>query len=447
MYQFDPKSEFYHVGIFYYSDNPNNQFPGILHYSPDTGCSLNVMQGIELDADILFSHDIRDKTVHGFVENIGKVTLLNCFQNGGSTRIGEVSYVSRVLFPLLTVFGRHCDINDKVFTGISFHFPEMDSFCRFDADSYFINNEKPVMDCTIKNDMRIYIQQGVKEQIDLNYTFPEVLTKKIQEYINKETSGLFLTKAFYCINLLGKRETLSEYIKWKNKIAHMFSIFSLQPIHCDFLYIKEGDKSFLMIEKGDGLFESKRFLMPQLPITIHNIKNDFSAIFEKWDTLPREFVSLLIDRLYNNAKAGNQQYCMMIAAIASWQVTNGLNKNYNSRYEAILEENLEFVDSINSEIVKGFGEIFETEKTLCEVGRALGKIRDYFLHIDSIPKTSKKYDEYMSILSNENKIMNLCELLYIFMIKITYSYLGISLSDDQKENLSRMRIAWKTLSL
>ena len=82
MFRFDPKKEFSYVGEFWHPEAPDNQFPGVLKYTPDKGLSLKILVSVDFPA--LEQQNIKEKTIHGFVEQIKEITLLNCLPSGGS---------------------------------------------------------------------------------------------------------------------------------------------------------------------------------------------------------------------------------------------------------------------------------------------------------------------------------------------------------------------------
>jgi len=467
MFQFDPKKEFSYVGKFWYPETPDKQFSGVLNYTQDKGLSLKIL--ISIDFALMEEQNIQGKTIHGFVEQIKEITLLKClFINKGFKNLLQTKEYS-IFFAVL---GKHCDKNDKIFTGIVFHFPEIDSFCKTNADEYFVDDKKPIINCKLSNNQHIKIHQGSRDEIDLNLVLSKdmqiklipflkrynrivsdkTLNKKskmtkrdetILKNVHKEKSRLKITKPFFCVDITGNKNTIEYYIGEKSEIMKMFSLFSLQAIYCDFIKIRAGNESYTIIEQVGERCSTKKLMMSNMPITIHDININFATIFDRWNNLPSEVLNILFDdKLYNKANPGYQQYSIMIAILGSWQVQNGKTKDNGTRYEKLLEENLLPSDLINDEITAKLKAILGIEKPLDKIARDLGEIRDCILHMDTIPKTHRKYIQHKTILENETHINNLCEILFIFMVKIVYSYIGIVLSDNQKKILARQIISW-----
>ena len=475
MYQFDRKKAFSYVGEFWYSDTPDKQFPGVLNYTPEKGLFIKFMGPADFTS--IVSQNIEDKTIHGLVEQIEHVTLLNCLPSGGSTRLGQMSYSVKEYSVSFAVLGKHCEKKDCLFTGIVFHFPEIDSFYRFNTDMYFVNDKKPLINCKLTNNQHIKIYQGIRDTIDLNYVLPKNMQAKLipllKQYdiivrdkiidskskmtkrdeiivkkVDKMKSRLLITKPFYCIDIVGRKNTMGDYIRKRQEIMKLFSLFSLRAIYCDFTQLREGKKLYTIIEQPGKHHSKNKLVMPYMPITIHNIKEKFAQIFNRWINLPTKLLNMLFfDKLYQEANVGYQQYSIIIAILGSWQLEYGLDKSNKTRYEKLLEENLLPSDPINDEILVKLKSIFGNGSSLNEIAFSLGEIRDCILHMDSITKTQKKYQKYKAILEDNTQINNLCEVLFIFMVKIVYSYLGIIMSDDQKKMLAMRIITWANYSL
>lgn len=155
----------------------------------------------------------------------------------------------------------------------------------------------------------------------------------------------------------------------------------------------------------------------------------------------------MVDKLYNKAHAGYQQYCIVIAIIGSWQVIHGIDKDCGKRYSNFLRENLHSGDTLNDGIIKKLNNFLGDSKNLDDLSIDIGEIRNCILHADQIPKSGKKYKKYKNILEEEITISNLCETLFIVLIKVVYEKLGIILNEDQKSNLLNCLRLWSSHSL
>ncbi len=208
--------------------------------------------------------------------------------------------------------------------------------------------------------------------------------------------------------------------------------------------------------------------MPHLPVNIHNIKDNFEKIFFEWNNLlPSDLLNVLIvDKFYNKVHAGYQQFCIIVAIIGGWQVLHGQDQTYNTRYEKFLSETLPDNDVFtDGEDVMHDGKIIAKKdgmkeklaqvlgagKTFKELGEDIDGIRDCILHWDNKlrtpTKTDKQFKKYQPIIEKEVQISNLCEILFILMIKAIYTKIGITLTNDEKKNLLRYVTLWSSYSL
>lgn len=188
--------------------------------------------------------------------------------------------------------------------------------------------------------------------------------------------------------------------------------------------------------------------MPHLPVCLRNIKDKFSEILKNWEeVLQFDLVNAFImDKLYHNSGAGLQQYSILVALIGAWQSKK--DGNYNNRYKNFLAENLLPEDDVfNKEIMIKLRRILGDSKTLDEIAEDIGEIRNTILHIDQLSPTCQKIKKYGHIVKNEIHIANLCEILFIIVIKAIYRKLGIEQSEDQKRGLLRQCLNWSSVPL
>lgn len=493
MFQFDIQKDFNYLGQFWYSDCPDKRFPGIFSYSLEKGPMLKMMEIPYFPAE-----EKKEKTIHGIVEEIGKVTLLG-IPLTYKTTFGSDSFNVRNFELILAITGTHSLMTDESFNRISFHFPEIDAFCSFkDINGYFISDNKTLIkNIPIDDDFEIELKQGIRDVVELTSVLPDSIMDKIDpEYktakrqlftkenfdpkksefteqgkilakkINKTEQDLTITKPFYCVAVKGKNRKIKDFIKIKFELEKLFSVFFLTPIYSDFCCIGD-DKGKYYVIKKIGKVSKNSPLFLHLPITINNVKNNFKDIFANWvKILPSDLLNLVvIDKFYNNITPGYQQFSILLAIIGGWQILHGENKDYNKRYENFLKETLQ----PNDIFYKGKGEkcgnastkqegikdkidrIFGSEKSFGSIAQDLNNIRDCILHWDQKLQNQKKSDTQLErckdILNKETSVMNLCEILFIVLLYAIYSKLGIVLSENQKLNLLRYVRSWSECSI
>lgn len=188
--------------------------------------------------------------------------------------------------------------------------------------------------------------------------------------------------------------------------------------------------------------------MAYLPVGLNNVRDKFSEILKNWkEILQFDLInSFITDKLYHNSGAGLQQYSILIALIGAWQSKK--DGDYKNRYKNFLAENLLPEDDVfNEEITIKLRQILGDSKTLDEIAEDIGEIRNTILHIDQLSPTCQKLKKYGHIVKNEIHIANLCEILFIIVIKAIYRKLGIEQSEDQKRGLLRQCLNWSSVPL
>lgn len=470
MFQFNPKESFSYIGEFWDISEPDKKFSGILEYNPINGILLKF-----ITSPLFHDKDIYP-TMHGFCEEIGNVTLINCISNGGKMHLGTThSYKTKKYKVIGIIAGIHILKDEKKIDGICFHFPEMNSFCHWSKEEYFSSDHQPIINCKTKDNLNIKISQGFRDVIDLslvlnneilekfcphltqyrkNITIKTELSNEEVRIIDQERDSITITKPFYVITIKGNKTNIGDYLCIRYKIEKLFSIFFLKPIYSTFSKIFIDNKEYTLIEYTESLKDNNTEFFPYIPVNISNIKDNFNNIYDTWNNiLPSDMLDMIIvDKFYKHAGSGYQQFSILLSIIGSWQIIHGSNKVYNSRYEKFLEENLPDNDILTNgnEYRKGikerFCEILGANKTWCKIADDLDNIRDCILHLD-LKISNKKctnniFAKYKNIIEKETSISNLCEILFIVLVKAVYSKIGITLTDDEKNNLLRYIVSW-----
>ncbi len=337
---------------------------------------------------------------------------------------------------------------------LSFHFEELNNFCVCHPNEYFIADKTPQIDCTTNDNIVIKLQQGLKDAFNLSmamFVYGNKYETKLVEELRQKTKNMMLSKPCYFFHINGNNKTAGDYIHLQYNIEKLFSIFLFKKIYSLYCFLKAENKEYQLInafslkERGD---EEKVSLMPHLPVCLRNIKDKFSEILKNWEeVLQFDLVNAFImDKLYHNSGAGLQQYSILVALIGAWQSKK--DGNYNNRYKNFLAENLLPEDDVfNKEIMIKLRRILGDSKTLDEIAEDIGEIRNTILHIDQLSPTCQKIKKYGHIVKNEIHIANLCEILFIIVIKAIYRKLGIEQSEDQKRGLLRQCLNWSSVPL
>lgn len=455
MIDLDKNKEICYLGKFWAPNMPDRKFSGTLTFSKESQISLKITGYIETADDFAPSSSCEVKQLYGSVEEIGKVTLLDCLSNGGRTNLRQSeSHFIKHYMVSYAILGIHCLKDDTIFTGISFHFGGLNNFCVLHPNEYFIADNTTQIDCTIDDNIVIKLQQGLKDAFDLSMAMFACGSKyetKLVEELRQKTENMMLSKPYYFFHIKGNSQTAGNYIHLQYDIEKLFSIFLFKKIYSLCCFLKAGNKEYQLInafslkEKTD---ENKILPMAYLPVCLNNVRDKFSEILKNWkEILQFDLInSFITDKLYHNSGAGLQQYSILIALIGAWQSKK--DGDYKNRYKNFLAENLLPEDDIfNEEITIKLRQILGDSKTLDEIAEDIGEIRNTILHIDQLSPTCQKLKKYGHIVKNEIHIANLCEILFIIVIKAIYRKLGIEQSEDQKRGLLRQCLNWSSVPL
>lgn len=455
MIDLDKNKEICYLGKFWAPNMPDRKFSGTLTFSKESQISLKITGYIETADDFAPSSSCEVKQLYGSVEEIGKVTLLDCLSNGGRTNLRQSeSHFIKHYMVSYAILGIHCLKDDTIFTGISFHFGGLNNFCVLHPNEYFIADNTPQIDCTIDDNIVIKLQQGLKDAFDLSMAMFACGNKyetKLVEELRQKTENMMLSKPYYFFHIKGNSQTAGNYIHLQYDIEKLFSIFLFKKIYSLYSFLKAGNKEYQLInafslkEKTD---ENKILPMAYLPVCLNNVRDKFSEILKNWkEILQFDLInSFITDKLYHNSGAGLQQYSILIALIGAWQSKK--DGDYKNRYKNFLAENLLPEDDVfNEEITIKLRQILGDSKTLDEIAEDIGEIRNTILHIDQLSPTCQKLKKYGHIVKNEIHIANLCEILFIIVIKAIYRKLGIEQSEDQKRGLLRQCLNWSSVPL
>ena len=408
MIDLDKNKEICYLGKFWAPNMPDRKFSGTLTFSKESQISLKITGYIETADDFAPSSSCEVKQLYGSVEEIGKVTLLDCLSNGGRTNLRQSeSHFIKHYMVSYAILGIHCLKDDTIFTGISFHFGGLNNFCVLHPNEYFIADNTPQIDCTIDDNIVIKLQQGLKDAFDLSMAMFACGNKyetKLVEELRQKTENMMLSKPYYFFHIKGNSQTAGNYIHLQYDIEKLFSIFLFKKIYSLYSFLKAGNKEYQLInafslkEKTD---ENKILPMAYLPVCLNNVRDKFSEILKNWkEILQFDLInSFITDKLYHNSGAGLQQYSILIALIGAWQSKK--DGDYKNRYKNFLAENLLPEDDVfNEEITIKLRQILGDSKTLDEIAEDIGEIRNTILHIDQLSPTCQKLKKYGHIVKN-----------------------------------------------
>mgnify|MGYP000956415083 CR=1 FL=1 len=132
-------------GLFFLPESPENEVPGELNYSPETGVELILQGNINASNHYSFHHPKPQNVplILGVTNKGKRISLVDCIQINATTSIDEYIYVTTSYHAHFAYIGIHFDEPEAVqFREIEVRFTHMDEW--FDKSPFDV--EYPVMD-------------------------------------------------------------------------------------------------------------------------------------------------------------------------------------------------------------------------------------------------------------------------------------------------------------
>lgn len=448
-FKFNQNESFIYAGKFWLQENEDEDFSGYIKYTPENGLYLSLYK-----QKFLFNTNETRQIIFGDVEKIGKITLVACLSVGMSSSLSK-NYVSYQYRPIYAIIGHRFSLNENLFDKIIFHFKQLDNFCSHLTNDYRLYEQKNLVCCSIEDFGDICIDQWLQDEkaINLHYIYWGEKEEQINNIFDN-TSILF--KPYYGITIKTPPTTFGEIIKKKTMLERLFSVFLMEKVEMDFCEISiNGAFCPLIFNIPNDL--TRECIMEHMPISIYSIKDTFQNIFQIWMKLYSNplLIDCLLNRLYRNCGNGYQQFNVILAQCAFFQMNYGLNKDSRKRYENFVEETLYLETNFSTNIETSLSEFFEDipldnndrNSFHHKIGHLLSVIRDYIAHVDTIPETNQKKKLFQKYVGDDSRINSLCEILFVMLIKRIYNELGIKQTENQENNLTYMCRSFEILDV
>lgn len=464
MFKFDPDKEYSWTGDFWYADdNPNiqkNHFGGTLKYSPESGFHLHIITRTIPESFFFPDRKMPNKDIHGTVQDLKNISLVNCLVQPRTVNLGKAGFSSIICTPEYIVKDAWVKNTDKAFTEISFHCPVLDYFFDSMPDWNLVYGDESLtdflVDSKIIDGFRMKVFHGHAEN---SPWFPKrsrckkykALCDKINKAIEEspyKKELLSCSKAYPIIKITGKPKLAREYFTAERKMRRFFSALLLVQIHTDRLWVKVFDKSCEVFLQRYQKIDIPWYLKNghSVFITLDDTKNDFHKIYSDFYQIMEKsgsgLLNILIgERIWKHKQKqdsdGHIQYCWIINTIGDWQCKYGNNKKGTERFQSFLKENLRSKSEFNKKIVEGLKKEFCKSDSLNKLGVKIGNVRNCLEH-----KKSPLYPKYKHIVENEIAINNLCELLFLVLMKALYKKIGIKVEEKRFDHLLSHLVVW-----
>ncbi len=441
--------EYEWLGEFWFINDKEHKFPGLLKYTPKDGIRLKALLTDISNKEVgMFLNGKFDKdVVHGYAFNTGEITLLSVSSIGaGYSNFRDIEEEFRCE---AAIFNCHIDNINILFDACDFAINNMNDFVSRKAlnlnEQYLIDNELSAT----HNDVSIEIKKNALSVfgpsklssfiIDDNTELRSDIDKAISPVIKKHSRlSIYLIKEInYYIHLKGKENQSISFKELLEKIRQISSLFSLL-----FLKIVEPLEITLKSELNDrGHYDKKypvllsKYLEDKqirkisrdkdymtLPVTIVGIKDDFNGIINKWIDFLKEDRNIIQETLFNHIYFrvdAMQHYLLLLAAIERLHIleeSEDVKKLKKSKY---IERYDWFITKYAPEdIIILFRKYLPDTRKKVELGALLGEIRNFIIH----PASNKYWKDKVDYVL----ISNLSELIVFVFTIVLYKRIGIS---------------------
>lgn len=422
------------LGEFWFSDSPEDTFPGILSYTPEGGIELVAIVKSKKTTETI------SKTVYGYTQETGRVTLMSVYTSGNF--VSNMATRQEKFFCRAMICGGHFDKSDY-FSEVSFRLNNLDEFCHPQGfkthDEYttkaILKGESVITNIELTKTAtgvmtpepisKLFFSMGDDEELktDLDEAVSNVLIK----HNNKQL--LMISKRGYQLVLTSKDPgglNFKQYYKLICSISNLFSILMLKtikPIKLTLLNNQENGcykNSFSMLismHLTDLQIKSmkKDKFHYLLPVNLDGIKDNFKNIFCEWNNYADEDFGIIIPTLLNHihdSHAPVQHYVLLLTCIEKWCVNECPSYSKDKKYDWVIDEYGK--DGLKA----NFNKYLPNDET---IGEHLSNIRTCIVHPAASATKLNGYKKDLDL----TLICNLNSLMFILLTIALYKKMGV----------------------
>ena len=443
------------IGEFYQPSSPDKKYIGYLEYSPNKYIKLTItidrnIKTFNRDMDV-FGNNLNNYNFFGDIVGIGKVSLIGGVRN--EEHYSHFYQKISILFQYL-IKNIHLNTSENQISSFRFTF---DGFCNFCSDftKLQLYYSKPLMSCEV-DDKNFQIINKPREECSIaNLLQPYHRNKdtisKIKKMLEEQPLYLANFEPYFCIKSKTKNSFL-DVIKLKASVEKLIAVFIVQSVESDkfFISVKEKRKTSEYEVLGIPIIKAKYAVQEynSLPVTLHSIKDNFSTIWKLWKEMTVDDFNIINIVLHNRLlhgvmSEGYQSLIMYKSFIGDWQIKYGNDKNENGRYEHFFQENLSTTDDV---LYKKLKEILPTVETIKDISSIIGDMRNCISHTDNKSKNKDSYKNNKQILEDEIKVKNLCNVLFLVLLRAIHKKMNIQKTPLQENIFNGFAGKWSRTS-
>jgi hypothetical protein len=419
----------------FWSTDESKKFPGVLRYSPQEGITISALVSSEM------AHFYREKTLYGYCQQAGFLTLYGCFVKSEGTF--SLSTYSPTLYVSYAVTGGQLTDFDS-FKSCQFELTGLDDFCY--PQGFRLQNKytsKSICEAET-SDAKISIAKVAKGKMigrgeisslilldEEDRQFEDELDKLARELMDKHNIPYINSKSDIShVLVVENKGGLSRegFLKYMFSLKQLFSLFLLKPVcvkNIKFFYVDGGGKSFscrvlysfLIPENEIRQLDSFRDYR-LMKVNLNSIKDNFQKIFSSWDDIVHDEADIIINTLTTHVQGGYsavQHAVTLIACIEQWyhkyEERNGL------KYDCV-------INRYGTDSLRKF--IFEKAPIQARpgdtIGQLLSNIRGIVLH----PNGARSHTIKNGGILSHTSFLNISEALFVLLLRALFTTLGVS---------------------
>lgn len=419
----------------FWSTNETEKFPGVLKYSPQEGITVSAL----VSSDRI--HTYREKTLYGYCQETGYLTLYGCFVKSEGT--STLVTCSPTIYASYVITRGQFSTADS-FESCQFELTGLDEFCY--PQGFKLRNKftsKNICEAET-SDAKISLAKIAKGRMigkgeisslilldEENEKFEEELNSLATELMEKHNLSIINSKSdiSHVLRIENKGSLSREGIlKYMFSLKQLFSLLLLRPTcikNINLTYKNDEDKVIncqmlysLLIPEREIRQLDKDVNHHFMKVNVNNIKDSFQKIFSNWDELTLDKTDIILNTLsthiigdYNTV----QHTVTFISCLEQWY--HKYEESHESKYDCV-------VNLYGTNFLKDF--IIEKApikaKDSDTVGQLLSNIRGIVLHPNGARKHTAKNDEIL----DHSSFANTSEAIFIILLRAIFTKLGVS---------------------
>jgi len=425
----------------FWSTNEDERFPGVLRYSPQEGITISAL----VTSNKI--HTYHEKTLYGFCQETGYLTLYGCFVKSEGT--STLATHSPTLYASYAIMRGQFSATDS-FESCQFELTGLDEFCY--PQGFKLRNKfttKSICEAETE-DAKISLAKIAKGRMISKGEISSLIlldeeNEKFEEELNSLTTELMEK---HNLNIINSKSDISHILRIENKgslsrgdilqymfsLKQLFSLLLLRPTcikNINLTYKNSEGKTLsspmlysLLIPEREIRQLDKDVNHHFMKVNLNSIKDNFQTIFTEWHKLINDQTDIIINTL--NAHIGGdyntvQHTVTCISCLEQWYYKH--EESNEPKYDCVI--NRYGTNSLKEFIIEKAPIKIKEGET---VGQLLSNIRGIVLH----PNGARAHNAQNEEILDHSSFANTSEAIFIILLRAILTKLGVSQESTNK---------------